>query len=361
MGSNRGQVAVIGSGSWGTTLALVAARASRDVTLHVRDSAAATVIAQTRRNARRLPDVVLPETVRITADLAEACRGAVVVLLVVPSQTMRENARAIAPLVEDAIVVSAAKGLERGSLRRMTEVIREELGRKTAAPVCALSGPNLALEVAAGKPATTVVAGPAVAAERVRDLLMSPQFRCYTNEDVIGVEMAGALKNVIAIGAGIADGLDAGDNDKAAFITRGIAEIARLGIAAGAYPLTFAGLAGLGDLVATCASPLSRNRHVGSELAKGRSLAEIQAGLTQVAEGIFTTEAASELGRRSGIELPITEQMRAVLFEGKAPLAAIADLMRREAKHELAGMRSPGDHRADDAFGPVDPGGGTRV
>ena len=347
------RIAIIGSGSWGTTLALVAARAGRDVALYVRDPAAATVLAQTRRNARYLPDVPLPETVRITADLSEACAGAAVILLVVPSQTMRKNARVVAPLVEDAIVVSAAKGLERGSLKRMTQVIHEELGPGAGPRVCALSGPNLAAEVAAGKPATTVIAGAPAAAERARDLLMSPQFRCYTNEDVAGVEMGGALKNVIAIGAGIADGLEAGDNAKAAFITRGIAEIARLGIAAGANPLTFAGLAGLGDLIATCASPLSRNRHVGAELAKGRSLGEIQAGLTQVAEGIFTTEAACELGRRSGIELPITEQMRAVLFEGKLPLAAIADLMRREAKHELAGMRPGDDHGDDDVGGSV--------
>jgi len=178
------------------------------------------------------------------------------------------------------------------------------------------------------------------AAELARDLLMGPQFRCYTNDDVVGVEMGGALKNVIAIGAGLADGLAAGDNAKAAFLTRGIAEIARLGVAVGARPLTFAGLTGLGDLIATCASPLSRNRRVGQELAKGRSLAEIRATMTQVAEGVFTTEAARELGRRAGVELPITEQVYEIMFGGKPPLRALADLMRRDAKDELEGLRA---------------------
>ena len=225
-------------------------------------------------------------------------------------------------------------------MKRMTEVVADELGAERAGQVCALSGPNLAREVAAGKPAVTVVAGrDLAAAERARDLLMGPQFRCYTNEDVVGVEMGGALKNIVAIGAGIGDGLGAGDNAKAAFLTRGIAEIARLGIAVGADPLTFAGLAGLGDLVATCASPLSRNHHLGVELARGRSLAEVRAGMSQVAEGVTTTEAAYALGRREGVELPIVDQMYEVLFRNKPPLAAVADLMGREAKHELAGIR----------------------
>jgi glycerol-3-phosphate dehydrogenase (NAD(P)+) len=228
-------------------------------------------------------------------------------------------------------------------------VLRERLPPGAASRVCALSGPNLAGEVAADKPATTVVAGhDLAAAELARDLLIGPQFRCYTNGDVVGVEMGGALKNIIAIGAGMADGLGAGDNAKAAFMTRGVAEVARLGVAAGANPLTFAGLAGLGDLVATCASPLSRNRRVGAELARGRSLPEIQAGMSQVAEGVFTTRAARELGTRLGVEMPITDQMHAILFEGKSPLAAIADLMRREPKHELAGLAPAPAGREED-------------
>ena len=334
------RIAVVGSGAWGTTLALLAERAGHQVTLFVRNPQEAEKIERTRRNLRYLPQAELPASVLVTGDLSTACRGAALILLVVPSQTVRENARALAPMAGEAVVVSAAKGLERESLKRMSEVVAEELGEPAGARVCALSGPNLAAEIAAGKPATSVVASRNLeAAERVRDLLMSPQFRCYTNEDVVGVEMGGALKNIIAIGAGMGDGLRAGDNAKAAFLTRGIAEVARLGIAVGADPLTFAGLAGLGDLVATCASPLSRNHRVGEELVKGRTLAEIVASLGQVAEGITTTEAAYALGRREGVELPIVEQMHAVLFEGKQPLEAVAALMQREAKHELEGIR----------------------
>jgi len=221
----------------------------------------------------------------------------------------------------------------------MTQVLKEELSSPAASSVCALSGPNLALEIANEKPSTTVVASEDLgAAELVQDLLISTQFRPYTNEDVIGVEMAGALKNIIAIGAGIGDGMGAGDNAKAAFITRGLAEIARLGIAAGANPLTFAGLAGLGDLVATCASPLSRNHHVGEQLARGKSLREIQEAMPHNAEGVFTTAAARKLARLHGVEMPITEQLYSVLYEGKPALEAIGELMQRESKHETKGI-----------------------
>lgn len=333
------RIGVIGSGAWGTTLAIVAARAGHDVRLHVRQPDEARLIQETRENTRKLPGVAISRGITISSEIADIIEGAAVILLVVPSQSVRDNARSIAPFVRDAIIVSCAKGLERGSLLRMTDVIREELPESAARRVCALSGPNLSAEIAAGQPATTVIAGEDIAtAERARDLLLAPGFRTYTNEDVKGVEIAGALKNVIAIGAGIADGMDAGDNAKAAFITRGIAEIARLGVALGANPLTFAGLAGIGDLIATCASPHSRNRHVGIELASGRALPDIQATMDHVAEGIFTTEAAVALGKRTGIELPIAEQLNEVLFAGKRPTDAIADLMRRDAKHELAGL-----------------------
>lgn len=338
--SATSKATVIGAGAWGTTLALLAARAGRDACLFVRDRSTAEEVERTRRNERAQLGVELPNSVRVSADLERACEGAEVILAAVPSQAMRETAVKLAPFVGDAIVVSVAKGLERGTFKRMTEILTEELPAAARSRICALSGPNLAREIAAGKPAVTVVAsadlGPA---ERVQDFLMSAQFRCYTNEDVIGIEMAGALKNIVAIGAGMADGLDAGDNAKAAFLTRGIAEIARLGIAVGAQPLTFAGLAGLGDLVATCASPLSRNHRVGTELAKGRPLAVILAEMNQVAEGVTTTEVARELGRRLGVPTPITEQTYSVLFEGKSPLDAIAALMGREPKHELADLR----------------------
>jgi glycerol-3-phosphate dehydrogenase (NAD(P)+) len=314
---------------------VLTARAGHEVCLAVRDPALAERIRATRRNERYLPGAEVPDGVAIESDLAAACRDAALILLPVPSQHMREIAAAIAPFAGDAVIVSAAKGLERGTLQRMTEVLRATLPAAAADRVCALSGPNLAVEIAAGKPAGAVVAGSSLeAAATARDLLMTPAFRTYTNRDVIGVELGGALKNIIAIGAGIADGLNAGDNAKAAFMTRGIAEIARLGAALGADPLTFAGLSGLGDLVATCASPLSRNHYLGQELAKGRSLDAIRAGMTHIAEGVFTTEAAYALARRHGIELPITEQIHAVLFGGKPPLAAIADLMGRDAKDE---------------------------
>ncbi len=319
---------------------MVVSRAGREVSLYVRDPDAAAKMTTTRINERFLPQHQIPSDVRITSNIEVACHDASLILMVVPSQTMRDNARLVAPHVGRATVVSAAKGLERGSLMRMTEILHEELPAKAAQRICALSGPNLSAEIAAGKPATSVIAGRDIlAAEFVRDLLMTPLFRTYTNDDVIGVEIGGALKNIIAIGAGIADGLGAGDNAKAAFITRGIAEIARLGITLGAHPLTFAGLSGLGDLVATCASPLSRNHSLGRELAKGRGLADIQAGMTSVAEGVFTTEAACALAKRAGIELPISEQIYAVLFAGKSPIAAVADLMRRDAKDELEDLR----------------------
>lgn len=332
-------VAVVGGGSWGTTLAVLASRAGRAATLLVRDPEAARRLTEERRNARYLPDLVLPGRLRVTADPEVACRHAALCLLAVPTTAVRERARSLRPLLGRATVVSAAKGLERGTLARMTEVVVQELGEAARPRVGALSGPNLAREIAAGKPAATVIAG--IDGDRVRragSLLQSPAFRVYANDDVVGVEMGGALKNVIAIGAGIGDGLGAGDNAKAAFLTRGLAEIARLGVASGAHPLTFAGLAGLGDLVATCESPLSRNRTLGQLLAEGKRLPEIQASLGQVTEGVETTRAARALGERAGVELPITSELHDVLFAGKSPRAAIGALMAREAKDERAGL-----------------------
>jgi glycerol-3-phosphate dehydrogenase (NAD(P)+) len=211
---------------------------------------------------------------------------------------------------------------------------------EAAGKVCALSGPNLAKEVAAGKPGATVIAGKSEeACQKAQNLITASTFRVYTNHDLIGVELGGALKNIIALGAGISDGLEAGDNAKGAFMTRGMAEIGRLGVAAGADPLTFLGLAGLGDLVATCASPLSRNRYVGQELAKGHTLTEIRAGMSQVAEGVYTTAAARQMALKYGVEMPITEQLYLLLFENKSPLAAITDLMLREPTSEMYGFR----------------------
>jgi glycerol-3-phosphate dehydrogenase (NAD(P)+) len=262
--------------------------------------------------------------------------GAALVLMAVPSQAVRATARALAPSLEaSTLVISCAKGLEVETRLRLSAVIAQE-APPAAGRLGALSGPNLANEIAAGHPATTVIAAtdPAVAVA-ARAALMTPTLRVYTSSDLVGVELAGALKNIIALGAGIADGLGAGDNAKAAFMTRGLAEIARLGVAAGAHPLTFAGLAGVGDLIATCASPLSRNRRVGERLARGQPLETIMRELGHVAEGVATTRAARQLAADLGVELPITEQLYQVLFAGKPVAAAIHDLMTREPRPEL--------------------------
>jgi glycerol-3-phosphate dehydrogenase (NAD(P)+) len=330
------EILVVGTGSWGTTLAVMLAR-HRPAALLCRTEEEYLTLQRDRRNRRFLEGVAFPERLRLTHDPAEACARARIVLLVVPSGRIRENARLLAPhLSAGHAVLSGAKGLERGTLLRMTEVLDQELSPARVGAIGALSGPNLAREIADGKPATAVVASPRDAALSLAlEALNTPQFRVYANSDVTGVELGGALKNIIAIGAGAIDGLGAGENAKAAFVTRGLAEMARLGVAAGAHPLTFAGLAGLGDLLATVSSPGSRNRYVGEEFARGRSLDQIRATLApQVAEGIETTRAARELAVRYGVEMPITEQTYEVLFEGKSVAAAVAGLMDRDPKHE---------------------------
>ena len=333
------KVAVLGAGSWGTVLAVVAARAGRSVALWLRDPDRAAGMERERRNQRFLPDLRLPPTISVTADLAAACDGAGVVLFVVPTHAMRETTAAFAALGLSPVVVSAAKGLERGTLRRMTEIIAAAAPHLAPDRIAAISGPNLAGEIAAGHPAATVVAASAAeTAEMVRTALMTDRFRLYTHDDVVGVEVGGALKNVIALGAGMGDALGAGENAKAAFATRGLAEIARLGVALGANPLTFSGLAGVGDLIATCASPHSRNRRAGQLLAEGLDVDEVRLRLGQVAEGIATADAAWELGRRLGVDLPITDQVRAVVWHGKPPLAAVAELMGRDPRRELDGI-----------------------
>jgi glycerol-3-phosphate dehydrogenase (NAD(P)+) len=309
------------------------------VTLLCRSAEECATLRSERENKRKLPGIKLPPMLQFSADPAVALDGVSIVFFVVPSQSMRANAKALAPYIAaGSVAVSAAKGLELGSRLRMSEVLAEELGAGIA--VAALSGPNLAQEIAEGHAATTVVAASdSAVAARVQDVLISPRLRVYTNSDLIGVELCGALKNIIALGAGIADGLEAGDNAKSALITRGLAEMARLGIAAGASLFTFAGLAGLGDVIATCASRYSRNRFLGQELAKGRQLDEIRASLGHVAEGVTTTQVALELARAYNIEMPITEQIYAVLFEGKSPLAAISDLMTRDRKDEMSNLQ----------------------
>ncbi len=334
-----GVVGVVGSGAWGTTLAAMVGQGGHDVRLLFRSADEADHVGRTRQHPRAVPGLELPSTVRPVTAMADAVAGADLVILAVASQAMRDTARQVARYLSGAVVLSVSKGIEIGSLQRMSQVIEEEFtgygGRATATPIAVLSGPNLSGEIASGKPAVSVVAsGDPGAAERARAILMNPLFRCYTSWDVVGVELAGALKNVYAIGAGIGAGMEAGQNALAAFITRAIAEMTRLGQAAGADPSTFAGIAGLGDLIATCASPASRNQTLGRHLADGMSLDDALTRMSHVAEGVTTTSAARQLGRRLGVDLPIVEQMHAILFDGKAPAAAVADLMGRDPRAE---------------------------
>lgn len=348
------RVAVIGTGAWGTTLARLvaleqvrvaktaggAAAASQvgDVTLWEHHPERASEMQWGRENRAYLPGFPLPANLRVTADLAEVVRDRDVVVLVTPSQQVRETARMLAPLLApNVVVVCASKGLELGSRLRLTQVAEQELPQHVT--VAALSGPNLAPEIARGLPAAAVVAARETeAGERARAALSTPTFRIYTSHDMAGVEMGGALKNIIAIGIGINDGLQYGDNARASLMTRALAEISRLAVATGANPLTLAGLAGLGDLIATCTSPLSRNRTLGLELAKGRVLDEVLAERKTVAEGVTATRAALELASELDVELPITQEVARVLFEGKSVREAVASLMLRDPKHELEGF-----------------------
>lgn len=329
---------VIGIGTWGTLLAVMLAKKGLSVTLWARTAEEAQELRLRRENRRFLPGLVFPENLVVSHDPDEALAQARFVFLVVPSQTMRRNLETIRPFIRpQTILVSATKGLELDTCRRMSQVIQEVLGE--GFKICALSGPNLAREIAAGLPASTVVACPDLeVAEAVQRAVMTPRFRVYSHDDIVGVELAGALKNIVALGAGAADEFGYGDNAKAAFMTRGLAEIARLGVAAGANPLTFAGLAGLGDLVATCSSRHSRNHYVGSELAKGRKLQDILASMRMVAEGIYTTPAARKMAQQYGVEMPITEGIYQVLYEGKDPLQVVAGFFQREPKRELEGI-----------------------
>jgi glycerol-3-phosphate dehydrogenase (NAD(P)+) len=342
MGSEMGRVAVIGTTEWGTTLGITLGNKGMGVSLWARTGEEAEKLNRERENARHVPGFRFPESLHVTDSIDEALSGAELVILAVPSQHMRRNAGMIREYLDGSkLILSVAKGLELDTARRMSQVIAEEIDESCHTNVCVLSGPNLAREIVRGLPATTVVAaGDAAVAARAQQLIASSVFRVYVNTDVTGVELGGVLKNIIALAAGMVDGLGYGDNTKAGLITRGLAEITRLGVAAGAQPLTFAGLAGLGDLVATCSSPLSRNRFVGQELAKGRALVDIQATMTGIAEGVTTTVAALKLAAGHGVEMPITRQVYRVLYEGLDVRQGIAELMGRELKHEFTDILS---------------------
>jgi glycerol-3-phosphate dehydrogenase (NAD(P)+) len=331
------QVGVIGAGAWGTTLAVRLAAAQRPVTLWAHTPEACQRLAGERENRRYLPGVTFPPNIRVATDDGHLGEPYRVYVVAVPSAHMRATLRRLASVLDrNAAVLSVVKGIEEGTQLRMSQVIGQEL---PAARVAVLSGPNLAREIAAGKPAGSVVASDDEAlAGEMAALLAGDRFRVYTNPDVVGVELCGALKNVIALAAGMVDGLQLGDSAKAAIITRGLAEMTRLGVAAGANPLTFAGLAGVGDLIATCMSPMSRNRRAGELMATGMAWTDAAAQIQGVAEGVFTVRGALALAAAHGSELPIAEQVSAVIHEGRQPLAAVAELMAREPKGELTGL-----------------------
>ena len=336
--SERGdRIAVVGTTSWGTTLAVLFARNGHDVVLSARTEAEADTLEAKRENERHRPGLGFPETLRVSADPASLAEASLVVLAV-PSHTLEANLERVGRGIgAEASVLSAIKGLDPGTGWRMSETIAAH--GVDARRILVLSGPNFASEVAAGLPAATVVAGQdETRARQAQALLAGPTFRVYTSADVVGVELGGALKNVIAIACGISDGLGFGENAKAGLITRGLAEIVRLGVALGASAMTFLGLAGVGDLVLTCESDLSRNRRLGLALAAGRSREEALASVDGVVEGAVAVRAVGSLAARASVEMPISEALYAVLYEGRSPGDAVRALMARSAKAELEGL-----------------------
>jgi glycerol-3-phosphate dehydrogenase (NAD(P)+) len=333
------RVAVLGSGSWGTSFSMVLADAGNDVVLWARRPELADAISTKHENPDYLPGIELPAGIDATADPEKALDGAGIVVLAVPSQRLRENLVQWAPLVpDDAVLVSLMKGIELSTTKRMSEVVREVTGASDDR-VAVVSGPNLAREIAQRQPAASVVAcvDEDVAA-RIQAACHTPYFRPYTNNDVVGTELGGAVKNVIALAIGMAHGMGLGDNAKASVITRGLAETTRLGVALGADPYTFSGLAGLGDLVATCLSPLSRNRTFGEKLGQGLTLDEILASTRQVAEGVKSCESIHELARQHDVEMPIVEHVVAIVHDGMAPAEVVRSMMSRSAKPERQGL-----------------------
>ncbi|MFJ6885855.1 NAD(P)H-dependent glycerol-3-phosphate dehydrogenase [Streptomyces californicus] len=329
------KVAVFGTGSWGTAFAVILADAGCEVTLWGRRPELAEAVNTTHTNPDYLPGIALPETIRATTDAAEALRGAEFAFLVVPSQTLRANLADWAPHLEaETVLVSLMKGVELGTAELMSEVIAD-VTEVSADRIAVVSGPNLAKEIAERRPAAAVVAcADESVAQRLQAACHTAYFRPYTNTDVVGCELGGAVKNVIGLAVGIADGMGLGDNTKGSLITRGLAETTRLGVAMGADPLTFSGLAGLGDLVATCSSPLSRNHTFGTNLGRGMTLQETIAVTKQTAEGVKSCESVLALARRHGVDMPITETVVSIVHEGKSPVVAVKELMSRSAKAE---------------------------
>jgi glycerol-3-phosphate dehydrogenase (NAD(P)+) len=335
------KVAIVGTTSWGMTLGIIMAAKGSKVSLLARTEKEANDLQNTGLRSSNYPINDISSNLTVTEDPAEALADARAVVLAVPSQTMRANLQIVRSFITPTMLIaSAAKGLEIGSKKRMSQVIAEEINARCRHNICVLSGPNLAREILMGLPAATVAAAEDPEVSRgIQRLLTTPKLCVYTHEDVIGVELGGALKNIIALGAGIADGLGYGDNAKAAFMTRGLTEITALGASMGAHPLTFSGLTGLGDLIATCASTLSRNHYMGVELTKHRTVEEITASMNGIAEGVTTTRVAWEIARGMGLEMPITEKIYQVLYQGLGPIQAANDLMGATVEHELTGRK----------------------
>lgn len=326
-------IGVIGAGSWGTALAILLNENGNDVTLWSHREAEAENIRATGRHEAKLPGVDIPAKIRVTSDLAETVRDSEILVLVVPSRSVRETAEKLAPLVSPGtVIVSAAKGVEEETLDTMTDILEEVVPQAEAA---VLSGPSHAEEVARHLPTTCVIgAHREETARRLQKIFMSPCFRVYISSDMLGIELGGALKNVIALAAGIADGMGYGDNAKAALITRGIVEIGRLGLKMGGKLETFSGLTGIGDLIVTCASMHSRNRRAGILLGKGYSMEEAMKEVNMVVEGVYSARAAMRLSEKYQVELPIIEQVNKVLFENKDPREAVSELMLRDSRQE---------------------------
>lgn len=330
-------IAVIGLGSWGTALATVLAHNGNQVKIWGRDRDQCQDINDKHQNNRYLPNVNLPTNIYATTNIEEAIEETNAILYVVPSHAMREVVNSTLPyLRKNHLLIHATKGLEVGSLKRMSEVIRELIPTELADRVATLSGPSHAEEVAIQLPTTIVASSENMEiAEMVQDMFINSSFRVYTNPDLIGVEIGGALKNIISLGAGLSDGLGFGDNAKAALLTRGIAEIARLGVKLGAQPLTFTGLTGIGDLIVTGTSRHSRNWRAGKMLGEGKPVSQVQKDMGMVVEGIKTTKAAYELSQKIGVTMPITSELYKVLFSDKDPRQAVSDLMGRDRTHEV--------------------------
>lgn len=332
------RIAILGGGSWGTALAIVLSRShqAHEISLWVRDAPLAEAIHRHRENQLYLPGHKIPEAVRVTHDAGAVLKHAEVIVGAIPAAHARGVYKRVFPhMARGSPIVSATKGLEPATHLRMTQVIAQTVSPEFPSRIAVLSGPSFAAEVAAGQPTAVVVASSDVSlSDELREKFAAPNFRLYTNEDVLGIELAGAMKNVVAIAAGVCQGLGLGSNPLAALITRGLAEMTRLAVVLGARPETLSGLAGLGDLVLTCTGSLSRNRRVGIELGEGRPLADILAGMKMVAEGVGTAGALLSLARESGIDLPITEQVEAILHQGRSPGDAIRSIMERPLKRE---------------------------